>query len=80
MELMDSCEIFLWPVINGLERAVSYKIELTELVFDSYDEPGCETWEMIEDSEEVSTDDEVQIWIPPGMLEKMCRDHFKLEY
>jgi hypothetical protein len=79
MEVMDVCEIFLWPVINGKEYEVSYCIELTDYESASRDEPGYENWELQDNTAILEQyNDPVQLWVPDGYIEKICQKHFDL--
>ena len=80
MEVMDQCEIYLWPIINGLEYPVTYSIQLVEYWKDSWDEPAGEIWEIIPDSFEIETKGEhAELWVPDGYIQKICEDHFAIE-
>ena len=77
---MEQCNIYLWPIINGKEYEVTYKIQLVDSWKDSWDEPAGEIWEMILDSEEIdTTGDNTTLWVPDGYIEKICEDHFAIE-
>jgi len=80
MEVMDQCEIYLWPIINGKEYAVTYSIQMVESWKDSWDEPAGDVWEMILDSEEIDPQgDNTTLWVPDGYIEKICANHFAIE-
>ena len=81
MEVMDTCDIFLWPVINGQEYAVTYCIQMVDSWGDSDLEPAGEVWEMISDTPMLEQYDEpVQLWVPDGYIENICQKHFDLRY
>ena len=81
MEVMDQCEIFLWPVINGQEYEVSYCIQMTDSWGDSDLEPAGETWELIDGTEVLEQyNNPAQLWVPDGFIEKICQKHFDLKH
>lgn len=81
MEVMDQCEIFLWPIINGKEYEVSYSIELVASWGDSYLEQAGEIWEMIDDTVILEQyTGPVQLWVPDNYVENLCEKHFAKKF
>lgn len=78
---MESKDIFIWPVINGQEREVTYTINLVDEWGDSDLEQAGREWEyalgseFFDDSEEV-----VKLWIPDGYLEAICEKDFAKKF
>lgn len=81
MEAMAACKIFLWPIINGQEWAITYDIEMVDSWGDSDIEPAGEVWELLSGTETLDdSNGAVQLWVPDGYIEKICQKHFDLEH
>lgn len=81
MEVMDQCEIFLWPIINGMEYGLSYSIQLVDSWKDRDDEPAGEVWEMIDYTAIlVQYTGPVQLWVPDNYVEDLCEKHFAKKF
>ena len=78
---MESHDIFIWPVINGVEREVTYTINLVDEWGDSDLEPAGQVWEYVLGSDFIDgSEDPVQLWMPDGYLEAICEKDFAKKF